>query len=103
MLKYKIRAKYYVDAVSWAEAEKQVEQGLIEADSIDSEPVSRSPTDIVMFGIASKIYDEHTKIFYTSTDQEEYKEEVEKLKEKINIWVTNIVEDLISNNEQEWE
>jgi hypothetical protein len=102
-MKYKIKANYFVKAPSWIEAEKQVEQGLVEADTIESEPISKSPTDIVTFGIASRIYEEHTKIFFSANTQEEYEEEVDNLKSKINIWLTNIVEDIINSNEQEWE
>ena len=65
-MKYKVRATHYIDAPSWVEAEKQVEQGLSDPDAIDSEPLSKAPADIIRFGISAKIYEQQLKIYFTS-------------------------------------
>lgn len=102
-MKYKVRATHYVDAPSWVEAEKRVEQGLSEADAIESEPVSKAPADIVKFGIASKLYDLHFDIYFNNQDDSERATETENLRAETIRWITNIIDDIMSNNEQEWE
>lgn len=100
-MKFKIKATHYVDAPSWVEAEKQVEQGLSDADRIESEPLSKAPADIIKFGISSKIYEQHTKIYFDGPD--DYEENMNRLRNSVRLWILNITEEIIRSNEQEWE
>tara|TARA_Y100000034_G_scaffold136800_1_gene215900 strand:+ start:24307 stop:24615 length:309 start_codon:yes stop_codon:yes gene_type:complete len=100
-LKIKVIATHYVEAPTWVEAEQQVEQQLVQPDEIESEPTSHAPKDVVMFGVASKLYNEHNKIYFDS-EPEEYEERVESLKISMMNWLENIVDDIIISNEDEW-
>lgn len=101
-MKIKVRATHYVEAPSWEEAERRVEQHLVEPDQIDSEPASRSPRDIAMFAIASKIYEEHNKITFEDELHESYDHKVALLKHHTLIWLEGILDEVISTNEQDW-
>lgn len=101
-MKVKVTATHYVEASTWFEAEKQVEQRLSDPDTIESEPAGSDPRDMIIFAIASKIYQEHNKIFFDPEIDKTYEEKLEELKRKITIWLDNTVEDVIKTNEQDW-
>lgn len=102
-MKYKIKATHFVEAPDWTIAEQIVERNLSEPDQIDSEPVSKSPRDIIMYGLASKIFETHQKIFFESDDYgKTYEQKLESLKAETNIWLNGILNELISNNEEHW-
>lgn len=102
-MRIKVTATHYVDALTWIEAEKQVEAQLSIPDTIESEPAGMDPRDIVEFAIASKIHDRHNKLFFDSYETDSsYEEQVEILKEQVRDWLSNILDDIISNNEEGW-
>lgn len=101
-MKIKVIATHYIEAQTWVEAEKQVEQHLSNPDGIESEPAGNDPRDMIAFGISDKIYEKHNKLFYDPFANEEYSENVEELKQKVMNWIENIVDDIIKTNEEEW-
>lgn len=102
-MKYKVITKSYVEAPSWEEAERRVEQMLVQPDEIESEPASRAPRDLVMFGLSSKIFDEHNKIFFTNEEiDSSYEYKMHKLRKETMIWLEAILEDIIRSNEEDW-
>lgn len=104
MAKIKVKAVYYVDAADWQEAESAVEQHLITADRIESEPASQAARDFISFGIKKHIYAEHNKIYFENQDNEKiYKQKVEELFNKTSKWVENIIEEALLTNEKSWE
>lgn len=101
-MKFKVRATYYVEAPSWTEAEQRVEQKLIDTDQIDSEPADKTARDMVMYGISTKIYNEHNQIFFDPNLDKTYEEKLEILKTKTGIWLENLLEEIVKSNEQSW-
>jgi hypothetical protein len=101
-MKYKVVTKHFVEASSWIAAEELVEKKLTEPDQIESEPADRTPRDYVMFGISSKIFDEHNKIFFDTHINESYEVKVEKLKAQMSNWLDNLLEEVIKGNEENW-
>ena len=101
-MKYKVKAKYFVEAGSWNEAEQQVENGLVEADQIESEPASRHARDIVTFGVSDKIAQSHSKIFFEPVTDKPYDVKVDELRQETIIWMLGILDDIISTNESNW-
>jgi hypothetical protein len=100
-MKIKVKATHYVEASSWREAEYKVEQGDSTPVEIESEPSSKSPLDLLYFAIAAKLEDEHRKIFFES-DGAEYETKMQELREKMDIWLKNGMEHIISANEFLW-
>ena len=101
-MKYKVTTTSYVEASNWIDAEEQVEKKLIDPDQIDSEPADRTPRDYVMFGISSKISEEHNKIFFDPHITESYEVKVERLKAQMSNWLDNLLEEVIKGNEENW-
>ena len=99
-MRFKVKATYFIDAANWEEAEIQVENNLAEADQIDSEPATKSPTDIITYGIASKISDKHRKIFFGDID--EYEEKSNELKQITLDWLENLMEEVFASNKENW-
>ncbi len=101
-MKLKVTAVYYVEAANWESAEQAVEQKLVDADRIESEPAGRAPSDMVKYAVASRIYDTHNKIFFEQELSETYDTKILKLREETLIWIESILEEVIKTNEQEW-
>lgn len=101
-MKFKIKATYYVEAPSWSEAENRVEQQLVTADQIDSEPADKTARDMIIYGISTKIYEKHNKIFFNPNMDKTYEEKLKSLRSNTSIWLENILEEIIKNNEQGW-
>ena len=101
-MKFKVLAKHYVNAPSWFEAEKLVEQNLTKPDSIESEPADKTARDMIIYGISTKIYEKHNKIFFNPNIDKTYEEKLELLKSNTSIWLENILEEIIKNNDQGW-
>ena len=102
-MKYKVVAIHYVDAPNWIEAENRVEQRLNDPDRIESEPAGKKPRDMVIFGISSKIHDDHNKMFFEDEMDKSYNQKIEELKTRTVIWLEGIVDEIIKSNEQDWE
>jgi len=101
-MKFKVKTTSFVEATSWRNAEHQIEQQLIDADQIESEPISKSSTDLLIFAITAKIEDMHRKIYFDSNDEEEYKEKLVWLRIKTATWLDNILDDVLASNEEIW-
>jgi len=101
-MKYKVTAKHYVEASCWEEAERRVEQGLVEPDQIDSEPANRSPKDIATFAISSKIHKEHRTIFFEDELHDTYDHKLFLLRKETLIWLESMLDEIINTNEQDW-
>ena len=101
-MRFKVKGIYFVEAPSWFEAEQRVEQKLVEADQIESEPADKTARDMIIYGISTKIYEEHNRIFFDPNIDKSYEEKLERLRQQTTIWVENILEEIIKNNEQGW-
>lgn len=100
-MKFKVKTTSFVEASSWRDAEHQIEQQLVDADQIESEPISKSSNDLLVFAITAKIEEEHRKIFFEE-GQEEYYEKLTLLKGKATRWLTNVLDEAITSNEELW-
>jgi hypothetical protein len=98
-MRIKVKATHYVEASNWREAEYKVEQGDSTPVEIESEPMSKSPQDLLHFAISAKLEEEHRKIFFNSED---YSKDLADLREKMYTWLKNGLELVISNNENLW-
>ncbi len=100
-MKFKVKTTSFVEATSWRDAEYQIEQQLSDADQIVSEPISKSSNDLLIFAITAKIEEEHRKIFFEE-EEEEYYQKLTILKGKSIRWLSNVLDEVISSNEELW-
>lgn len=101
-MKYKVTGTYYVEDSSWIGAEQQVEQKLVNADQIESDPANKTARDMILYGIASRILEEHNNIFFSTGMNDTYDKKVEVLKAETLNWLDNLLEETIKTNEQNW-
>ena len=101
-MKFKVKTTSFVEATSWRDAEYQIEQQLPDADQIESEPISKSSNDLLIFAITAKIEEEHRKIFFEADDDIEYIKGLTELRSKARIWIANVLDEVIASNEELW-
>lgn len=101
-MKFKVKTTSFIEATSWRDAEHIIEQQLPDADQIESEPISKSSTDLLIFAITAKVEDMHRKIYFDSNDDEEYKQKLVWLKMKTANWLDNVLNEVLDSNEELW-
>lgn len=101
MTKYRVEAVHYIEAGDWKEAEQQVEGNLSTPEEITSRPAGTSATDYLHFAISKRIIEEHSKIYF-SKDSDEYRKELDRLKEQTYQWFNINLNNILKSNEDRW-
>ena len=102
-MRIKVISTHYVDdCPDWVEAERRVEQGLITPDQITSEPASRNPSDIILFGISKRVSAEHSKIFFGTDDTEQYEKQKKEFIKQQLVFLESLLNEVLTSNEASW-